>query len=277
MLIFNAFVLTVCRPKNIELAANEEEIRRLYKRTSLFVRSLHTITRLLPAYNLVKHQKLPFKIELTSENCSMDKLEESLMSESSDSSVTSVIESVNMTDLSLLQTNHGDLKVQVHFRKLQNMKFYTIVRSPAIRVPQQVIKTRDIQIKSSPAQRDGASGYSGEWIEMSAGTMSAGTRNSLRRHQQNIKILTTAHKPSSLMTAQSAKQPQTNLPDFIKAFEKVPVIEFAGSPQTSNYIQQLEMGRSRKIHVDRWLEELEIEYEKQTMSSGQFDLISNME
>lgn len=238
----------VCSPKNIELVASEEEIRKLYKRTSLFVRSLHTITRLLPVYNLAKHQKLPFKIEIaTNENLS--ELEESLILDSSESTV---IESVNKTDLSLLQTNHGDLEIQVHFRKLQNMKFHTIARSPAIRVPQQVIKSKDIQIRSSPAQRDG---HSGEWIEMSAAGMSTGNKNSLRRtvpQNQNIKILTTAHKPSSL---QATSHKETYLPDFIKRFEKVPTIEFTNtSTSISACIQQLEMGRSRKIHVDRWLD-----------------------
>lgn len=254
------------------MVASEEEIRKLYKRTSLFVRSLHTITRLLPVYNLVKHQKLPFKIEIASEKDNMARLEESLISDSSESTNASVIESVNKTDLSMLQTNHGDLEIQVHFRKLQNMKFYTIARSPAIRVPQQVIKSRDIQIRSSPAQRDGHA--SGEWIEMSAAGTSTGARNSLRRpsQQHNIKILTTAHKPSSLQTI---SRQSTCLPEFIKLFEKVPVIEFT-SPNTSigTCIQQMEMGRSKKIHVDRWLEELEIEHER---SCEQFDLISNME
>lgn len=262
----------------------EEEIRRLYKITSLFIRSLHTITRLLPIYNIAKLQKLPLDIEITS-NCddNFDQLEESIISMSSESSMTSTIESVNKTELSLLQTNHGDLEVQVSFRKLHNINFYTVLRSPAIRVPQQVIKTKDIQIKSSPAQRDGlASGASGEWIEMTAA--STGTKNSLKKmsshgrsgSQQNIKILTTVHKPSSLMTSQTVKPSKTEISEFIKIFEKVPSIEFTG-PQITASIQQIELGRSRKIHVDRWLEELEIEYEKQIGISEQFDLINNME
>ena len=81
------------------------------------------------------------------------------------------------------------------------------------------------------------------------------------------------------MTSQSVKQHMTDISDFIKIFEKAPVIEFTSSPGPgpANCIQQIEMGRSNKIHVDRWLEELEIEHEKQMATSGQFDLISNME
>lgn len=259
------------------MVAGENEIRKLYKMTSLFVRSLHTITRLLPVYNLAKHQKIPLKLEITSNEIHDGKLEESILSTSPESSMISVVESVNKTELSVLQTSHGDLGVQVHFRKLQNMKFHVISRSPAIRVPQQVIKSKDIQIRSSPMQRDS----SGDWIEMTAAGTSAGTRNASLKQKYtqsqpqpgNIKILTTAHKPSS-----SLKR-STDLSEFIKIFEKVPVIEFTGpgGPTNYNYVQQIEMGRANKIHVDRWLEELEIEHEKQMTASNQFDLISNME
>ena len=131
----------------------------------------------------------------------------------------SVVESVNKTELSVLQTSHGDLGVQVHFRKLQNMKFHVISRSLAIRVPQQVIKSKDIQIRSSPMQRDS----SGDWIDDCSWHVGRDKKCQFKaKYTQsqpqpgNIKILTTAHKPSS-----SLKR-STDLSEFIKIFEKVP-------------------------------------------------------
>lgn len=190
-------------------------------------------------------------------------------------------ESVDGRELSELETNHGDIKISVRFKKISGIKFYSIVRSPAIRVPQQVIKAKDIQIKSSPVAT--AIVGSGDWVEMS---------NQQQQQQQQkrrsvgsatpgqVKILTTAHKPTSSLKQQ---QQQSSLPDFIKLFEKVPpdLLETTRKPTTplisaSQLIQILELGRSKKIHFDRWLEELEIEHER-LMGSSEFDLVNNME
>ena len=183
-------------------------------------------------------------------------------------------EVVNNTSLSILQTTHGDLEIGVQFKKLPG-KFYTIQRSPAIRVPQQVIKAKDIQINSTG---------SGDWIDMTQQHM-----YTLRRNSQTgqIKILTTAHKPSSLAEnnkkqqhQQEQQQQQVTLTDFIKIFEKPPPLEILSNNSISmappsQLIEKLETGRSKKILFDRWLEELEIEHE--SMNTGGFDLINNME
>lgn len=186
-------------------------------------------------------------------------------------------EVVNSTSLSVLQTTHGDLEIGVQFKKLPG-KFYAIIRSPAIRVPQQVIKAKDIQINSSPAGIG-----SGDWIDMTQQNMYTLRKpNSATTGQ--IKILTTAHKPgggSSLATDTNMKKQQTSLTDFIKIFEKPPPPELVSAAPTSfpippaHLIEKLEMGRSKKILFDRWLEELEIEHE--SLISGGFDLINNME
>lgn len=199
-------------------------------------------------------------------------------------------EAVNSTTLSVLQTSHGDLEIGVQFKKLPG-KFYSIVRSPAIRVPQQVIKAKDIQINSSPAGND-----SGDWVDMTQANMF-----SLKKHSRassatgQIKILTTAHKASgSSLAEMSIKNQQhstgltefikiqkpTALTEFIKIFEKPPPIELVVSnvsiPMGSaQLIEKLETGRSRKILFDRWLEELEIEHE--SLISKEFDIINNME
>lgn len=285
----------MCSPKCIA-SEGEEEIRKLYKLTTLFVRSLFTITRLLPVYSLVK-QKLPIHLEILHKNEHEQENRERELSESllSTSNSSEAFESVNETELSRLQTNHGDVQVSVRFKKLpQAVKFYTIVRSPAIRVPQQVIKAKDIQIKSSPV-----TGGSGDWIDMTQQQQVLSYKQQQQQHIQQqkrfqsnpqtptintntgqIKILTTAHKPSSSLVPESRKQQRTDLSDFIKTFEKVPPTETVNTSTSmppSQLIQILETGRSKKIHFDRWLEELEIEHEQQMMKIREFDLVDNME
>lgn len=186
-------------------------------------------------------------------------------------------EAINSTTLSLLQTAHGDLEIGVQFKKLAS-KFYTIVRSPAIRVPQQVIKAKDIKINSSP---------SGEWIDMTQQNMYTLKKPQSAAVTGQVKILTTAHKPggSSLSTEMKMKNQKTYLTDFIKIFEKAPpppsqspspsAHASTSSMTSAQLIEKLEQGRSKKILFDRWLEELEIEHE--SLISGGFDLINNME
>lgn len=267
-------------PKNIENGSEEGEIRKLYKRTSLFIRSLFTISRLLPCYPLLQ-QKLPFRIELNingegfAHSAVMGKLGESLISSESGEE-QKAFESVNKTELSVLQTNHGDLEISVQFKRLSG-KFYTIMRSPAIRVPQQVIKAKDIQVKSSPVG-------SGDWVDMTQQHMYTLKKHSRQQSLQTstsvgqVKILTTAHKPVASSLADKPNPSTMKATDFIKLFEKIPdLTATVNNPamNTAQMIQVLESGRSRKIHFDRWLEELEIEHES-FMAVG-FDLINNME
>ena len=263
-------------PKNVDDDSNEEEIRKLYKRTTLYIRSLFTISRLLPSYSLLQH-KLPFRIEIGTEaTLNSGDLNESLVTSDEGEGDNKTFEAVNSTSLSVLQTTHGDLEIGVQFKKLPG-KFYTIVRSPAIRVPQQVIKAKDIQINSSPAGIG-----SGDWIDMTQQNMyTLKKQNSATTGPGQIKILTTSHKPggSSLATDTNMKKQQTSLTDFIKIFEKPPPQELVSTTSISmapaQLIEKLEMDRSKKILFDRWLEELEIEHE--SLISGGFDLINNME
>lgn len=261
-------------PKNVDDDGNEGEIRKLYKRTTLYIRSLFTISRLLPSYSLLQH-KLPLRIEIaTEETLNSGALSESLITSDEGEGDNKTFEVVNSTSLSLLQTTHGDLEIGVQFKKLPG-KFYTIVRSPAIRVPQQVIKAKDIQINSSPAGIG-----SGDWIDMTQQNMyPLKKQNSATTGQ--VKILTTAHKPggSSLATGTNLKTQPTSLTDFIKLFEKPPPQELVSTASISmapaQLIEKLETGRSKKVLFDRWLEELEIEHK--SLISGGFDLINNME
>lgn len=224
---------------------------------------------MLPTYPLVQ-QKLPILFEFGPED-EAQVLGESLIE--SDEGDCKAFEAVNRIDLSGLQTSHGDLEIGVQFKKKLPAKFYTIVKSPAIRVPQQVIKAKDIQINSSP----GGVG-SGDWIDMTQHHM-----YSLKKQQQHsatgqIRILTTAHKPGSSLSDNTASIKKHNsLTDFIKYFER-PCDDIGTSSSSmgpSQLIEILEAGRSRKILFDRWLEELEIEHES-LMGNG-FDLINNME
>ena len=255
----------------------------MYKRTSLFIRSLYTITRLLPIYPLI-NQKLPIHLEICSgEEVALSHDRSVALSESFVSTEPPVtndhFESVNRTDLSLLQTGHGDLDLSVEFKKI-SVKLYTIVRSPAIRVPQQVIKAKDIQIRSSPVLG------SGDWVDMTQQQSLRKNKSNPNSHSQShtltkmsqgqVKILTTGHKPSSSLVPESRRIP--DISDFIKIFEKVPQdlltpssSIISGGP--TQILQLLETGRSKMIHFDRWLEELEIEHEE----SFGFDLLNNME
>ena len=254
------FIFYFLRPKNVDFNSNESEIRSLYKRTSLFIRSLFTIIRLLPVYPLIQ-QKLPFLVEISDNTENLINLStilgESLLSEDEEKKS---FESVNRTELSILQTNHGDMEISIQFKKI-SVKFYTIFRSPAIRVPQRVIKARDIHIKSSSGSA------SGDWIDMTQHHM-----YTIKKHPTPIKILTTAHKPTSSL----AEQPNPlNVTDFVKEFEYEPETEMSPNhhPTINQMVQLMEAGRSKKINFDRWLEELEIEHE----SIIGFDLINNME
>ena len=256
---------------------------------------MYTITRLLPIYPLI-NQKLPIHLEICSgEEVALSHDRSVALSESFVSTEPPVtndhFESVNRTDLSLLQTGHGDLDLSVEFKKI-SVKLYTIVRSPAIRVPQQVIKAKDIQIRSSPVLG------SGDWVDMTQQQQQNHQhqhqhQQSLRKNKSNpnshsqshtltkmsqgqVKILTTGHKPSSSLVPESRRIP--DISDFIKIFEKVPQdlltpssSIISGGP--TQILQLLETGRSKKIHFDRWLEELEIEHEE----SFGFDLLNNME
>ncbi len=240
-------------------------------------------------YSLIK-QKLPLHMEISFGEDDLygeGKLCESLLSSSSSSNSES-FESVDETALSRLQTNHGDVSVSVRFKKIA-VKFFTIVRSPAIRVPHQVIKAKDIQIRSSPVA--GGVVGSGDWIDMTQQQQLLPSSNKQhKRYQSNaqtnttmgqIKILTTAHKPtSSLVPDSSLKQHRHDLSDFIKTFEKVPDTLTSSTPPSmspSHLIQLLEASRSKKIHFDRWLEELEIENEVTMMKMNEFDLVNDME
>lgn len=204
-------------------------------------------------------------------------MSESLINSDEGDGEKNKFEAINSTTLSLLQTAHGDLEIGVQFKKLAS-KFYTIVRSPAIRVPQQVIKAKDIKINSSP---------SGEWIDMTQQNMYTLKKPQSAAVTGQVKILTTAHKPggSSLSTEMKMKNQKTYLTDFIKIFEKAPpppsqspspsAHASTSSMTSAQLIEKLEQGRSKKILFDRWLEELEIEHE--SLISGGFDLINNME
>lgn len=229
---------------------------------------------MLPCYPILQ-DRFPIKIEIKTDNFDSDfytnKLGESLI----DSELTKqpkAFEVVNKTELSKLQTNHGDLEIIIQFKKLSGCKFYTISRSPAIRVPQQVIKAKDIQIKSSPAG-------SGDWVDMAQQNMNS---NSMKKHSRQpsgqVKILTTAHKltPATSSLSTETQKTKPSLTEFIKLFEKVPETgNSSPAMRSEQMIQVIEAGRSKKIHFDRWLEELEIEQE--TFQSGAFDLINNME
>lgn len=208
-------------------------------------------------------------------------MSESLINSDEGDGEKNKFEAINSTTLSLLQTAHGDLEIGVQFKKLAS-KFYTIVRSPAIRVPQQVIKAKDIKINSS---------HSGEWIDMTQQNMYTLKKTQSAAVTGQVKILTTAHKPggSSLSTEMKMKNQKTYLTDFIKIFEKAPpppspsqspslspsAHASTSSMTSAQLIEKLEQGRSKKILFDRWLEELEIEHE--SLISGGFDLINNME
>lgn len=234
----------------------------------------------MPSYSILQ-QKLPIKIEIEKDD---ESIGSEVLSESLITSDEGTFEAVNSTSLSILQTTHGDLEIGVQFKKLLG-KLYTIIRSPAIRVPQQVIKAKDIQINSSPATTTTGVGVgSGEWIDMTQQNMFSLKKQTNSATTGQIKILTTAHKPggSSLATDTSIKnQKQTSLTDFIKIFEKAPdLVSVSGSTTSipmgpAQLIEKLDQGRSKKILFDRWLEELEIEHE--SLISGGFDLINNME
>lgn len=331
-------LMSIVSPKNTTENTNtstvnnsDEEVRKLYRRTSIYIRSLYSVLRLLPTYSIVQNNfQLSLEICFNSkdqedktkkEQDYEKRLRESLMSlsflslneenERGESSTKS-FESVNQTDLSLLQTNHGNLEISVAFRKTlsnNNFNLYKITKSPAIRVPQQerkrMIRTRDIQIKS------GSSPGSGDWIDMAqhlpALVMNSNRRTSNQHPTGQIKILT-AHKPSP--SSLSSRTPQgkiMELTEFIKIFERPEVIihqentddndidntgstgnihntnitfstSSTNTPSLQQLIQVLEEEKSKKILFDRWLEELEIIHENIIVNSGEgFDLINNME
>ena len=323
----------IVSPKNTEntniseVNNSDEEVRKLYRRTSIYIRSLYSVLRLLPTYSIVqKNFQLSLEVFFNSKDQEDNdkRLRESLMSlsflslheenqEEKDGSSTKSFESVNQTDLSLLQTNHGNLEISVAFRKTlsnSNFNLYKITKSPAIRVPQQkrMIKARDILIKS------GSSPGSGDWIDMAqhlpALVMNSNKRTPNQHPTGQIKILA-AHKPSP--SSLSSRKPQgkiMQLTEFIKIFEKPEAMIHDITDDTSNIhntnntnnanntniiyntyntsstntpslqqlIQVLEEERSKKILFDRWLEEMEIIHENILMNGGEgFDLINNME
>lgn len=180
-------------------------------------------------------------------------------------------EPVNRTDLAVLQTNHGDLEISVHFKKLSG-KFHLINRSAAIKVPEKMITAKDIQIKSSPG--------SAEWIEMSDQNQKTAISQPASQPSQ-IKILTTAHKPKNSSSIASSYKKSEEVTEFMKFLEKQTDFESmrgdGGSLKFGQICKILEEGRSKKILFDRWLEELEIEYELVDEATAEFDLLSNME
>jgi hypothetical protein len=274
----------IYRPKLVGVNGSESNIRMLYKKCVLYVRSLYTILRLLPVYSLLHQQqqhnfKLPLEVSIkeNDDTSSEAELNESLII---DSFKNAPFESVQRSELAVLETDHGDLELSVSFRRFSfsnEAKFYTIFRSPAIRVPQQIIKARDIQIKSSPATAAG----SGDWVDMGKSFKASldydtAKRNSLKSAlpkssaSGQVRILTTSHRPASL---KRENKTTTNLTEFIKIFEKPdPLILIPSQVPMCELMQVLENERSKKIVFDRWLEELEIEHEARG-----FDLVSNME
>lgn len=230
--------LLFIRPKYCE--QNESTLAKLYKVTSLYVRSLWSVLRLLPVYSL-RNGKFHLRAEVKRNDfIPSEALKEPFIQESSSQSLFERIESVQ---IGLLETVHGNLAIEAQFRA--DVNFSLLPKSTAIAVPKS-LPEHEIRIENSP-----------DWIDM--------TQYTLSREQPKSVSYRPVIVPSNLGKPEG-------LTEFIKFFEKPPEITWPATEiKNSEILKQLERTRSEKILLDRWLEEQEMAQEsKQSLNLDGF-------